>query len=216
MSGHSKWSTIKHKKEATDAMRGKVFSKLTRAIAIAIKTGGGADPNTNYKLKVAIDTAKSLNMPKANIERALAKGGGGEKLDEVTYEGFGPGGIGVIAEVATDNRNRTGQEVKGIFEKSGGQLAGPGAVSYNFEPRGLLLVKAEKNMEEQMLRLIDLGVSEIEEAGDLIEVYVEADKLSQIKKDLEKENFSIKLENKARDIKKTRILLRVFFCLQGF
>jgi len=191
MSGHSHYSTIKRQKESNDAARGAVFSKLTRAITVAVKSGGGSSPDSNYKLRMAIDKAKSLNMPKANVERAISKGVGGGVLEEVTYEGFGPGGVAVMVEVATDNRNRSGQEIKNIFEKGGGNLAGPGAVSFNFEPKGFLVIKKDKNAEEQMLALIDLGVEDIEETSDGIEVYVEATILSQTKEKLEKNGFKI-------------------------
>ncbi|MCH7641010.1 YebC/PmpR family DNA-binding transcriptional regulator [Patescibacteria group bacterium] len=191
MSGHSKWSTIKHKKEATDAARGKLFSKLSRAISIAVKTGGGSDPISNSKLKVSIDAAKSANMPKVNIERAISRGSGGGQLEEVTYEGFGPSGIGVIVETATDNRNRTGQEIKGLFERGGGHLAGPGAVSFNFEAKGLLLVSKNKNTEDQILKLIDLGAEDVEETKYGIEVYIIPNKLSEVKKRIIDEGFSV-------------------------
>lgn len=144
MSGHSKWSTIKRKKETSDAARGKLFSKLSRAISIAVKTGGGPDPSSNSKLKVAIDAAKSANMPKINTERAISRGGGKDNLEEITYEGFGPLSIGVLVEVTTDNRNRSGQDIKVLFEKGGGRLGGPGSVSHNFESKGLLLVKKKR------------------------------------------------------------------------
>lgn len=191
MSGHSKWSTIKRKKEATDAARGKLFSKLSRAISIAVKTGGGSNPETNHKLKVAIEAAKAANMPKANIQKALSKGAGGEDLEEVTYEGFGPSGINIIIEVATDNRNRTAQEIKGIFERGEGTLAGPRAVSFNFEPKGLFVVTKEKDVENQMLKLIDLGVEDVEETTDGIEVYVRPNVFSKIRKALEDNGFKI-------------------------
>ncbi len=191
MSGHSHYSTIKRQKEANDAARGQVFSKLSRAISITVKTGGGANPDSNYKLRVAIDKARAANMPKVNVERAISKGTGGGALEEVTYEGFGPGGIAVMVEVATDNRNRSGQEIKNIFEKGGGSLAGPGAVSFNFEPRGFLIIKKSKNVEEQMLMLIDLGVEDMEETNDGIEAYVEANVLSQTREKLENEDFKV-------------------------
>jgi YebC/PmpR family DNA-binding regulatory protein len=191
MSGHSHYSTIKRQKEANDAARGQVFSKLSRAISIAVKTGGGSSPDSNYKLRVAIDKARAANMPKVNVERAISKGTGGGVLEEVTYEGFGPGGIAVMVEVATDNRNRSGQEIKNIFEKERGSLAGPGAVSFNFEPRGFLIVKKDKNTEEQMLTLIDLGVEDIEETNDGIEVYVDVHALSQTREKLENKGFKV-------------------------
>lgn len=191
MSGHSKWSTIKRKKETTDAARGKLFSKLSKAISVAVKTGGGPDPASNNKLRVVIEQARAANMPKVNIERAIAKGGGGGSLEEVTYEGFGPAGIAVVAEVATDNRNRTTQEIKGLFERGGGSLAGPGAVSYNFASRGLLVVEKKGNTQDQILKLIDLGVEDVEETEDGIEVYIEPKKLSGTKKRLEDVAFKV-------------------------
>lgn len=192
MSGHSKWSTIKHKKAATDAAKGKLFSRLVKAISIAVKTGGGDNPDSNAKLRVAIDAAKAANMPKANIDRAITKATSeGEGLEEMTYEGFGPGGFGVIVEVATDNRNRTGQEIKTIFDKSGGQLAGPGAVSYNFEPKGYLLIEKSENPDGQMLTLIDLGVEDVEETEEGIEIYVSPGDLFEIKNKIEEKGFKV-------------------------
>jgi YebC/PmpR family DNA-binding regulatory protein len=192
MSGHSKWSTIKRKKEATDAARGKLFSKLSRAISVAVKTGGGSNPDTNHKLRVAIEAARAANMPKVNIERAISKGGGPEMFEEIMYEGFGPGGIAIILQAATDNRNRTGQEIKALFDRAGGSLAGPGAVSFNFEPKGLLVVEKEKDSESQMLRLIDVGgVEDIQETDDVIEVYVEPANLTKMRTELENKGFKI-------------------------
>src|SRR3989344_9300740 len=123
MSGHSKWSTIHRKKEINDQARGKLFSKLSKAISISVKSGGGPNPDMNLKLKVAIDTARSANMPKENIERAISRAAEAADLEEITYEGFGPGGVGIIVEAATDNRNRTVQELKQIFDRNGGSLA---------------------------------------------------------------------------------------------
>src|SRR3989344_1493796 len=192
MSGHSHYATIKRQKGLKDAAKGKIFSKMARAIQISVKTGGSPDPNANAKLRDAIDTARSYNMPKDNIERAISKGiGEGANLEEVTYEGFGPNGISVIVETATDNRNRTGQELKNIFERGGGSLAGPGAVSFNFEPKGLLLIKKEVNGEEQMLSLIDAGVEDIEETDDAIEAYVQVDKLGATRDKLKEAGFTV-------------------------
>lgn len=191
MSGHSHYATIKRQKETKDAARGQIFSKLAKAISIAVKTGGGASPDTNYKLRVAIDKAKAANMPKVSIERAISKGTGGGTLEEITYEGFGPGGIAVILEAATDNRNRTVQEIKGLFERGGGSLAGPGAVSFNFVSRGLLVVKKKKDIEAQILKLIDLGVEDVDEVEDGLEIYVEGSKLNETKKTLEKEGLKV-------------------------
>src|SRR5258708_1670830 len=146
LSGHSKWSSIKHKKGAADAKRGKLFSKLARAIIVAAKEGGG-DPANNLALQNAIDKAKSYSMPKDNIERAIAKGAGdgtdGAAFETIVYEGYGPEGVAVIAEALTDNKNRTASEVRHIFAKFGGNLGTSGAVAWQFERRGVVLVAAD-------------------------------------------------------------------------
>ncbi|MGD8743983.1 MAG: YebC/PmpR family DNA-binding transcriptional regulator [Candidatus Woesebacteria bacterium] len=193
MSGHSHYSTIKRKKEAQDAQRGRLFSKLSRAISVAVKTGGGPDPEKNSKLRMAIDQAKDANMPKDNIKRAIQQAETkAENLEEVIYEGFAPQGVGVIVEAATDNRNRTAQEMKGIFERGGGRLAGPGSVSYNFDQKGMIVIEKENDTESQMLKLIDLGVEDVQETEDYIEVYVESDKLISVKEDLEGKGYKVK------------------------
>jgi len=191
MSGHSHYATIHRQKELNDAKRGKIFSKYAREIAIAVREGGGSDPEFNYKLRMAIDKARASNMPKDNIERAVSKGGGSEALEVITYEGFGPGGISVMIEAATDNRNRTSQEIKNIFERAGGRMVGPGSVSFNFENKGLLLVKKTKSLEEEMLKLIDLGVEDMEETDYGIEVYTSPDKLREVRTGLEEAGFVI-------------------------
>ena len=206
MSGHSHYSTIKRQKESKDAAKGKIFSKMARAIAIAIKSGGGADPTQNYKLRMAIEQAKAANVPKANIDRILSRSQEVGNYDEVTYEGYGPGGIAVIVDTATDNRNRTSQEIKNIFERSGGSLAGPGAVSYNFEPKVLMLVQKEADVDAQMLKLIDLGVEDIEESQDGLEVYVSTKDAGNIKEKLEKGGFKI---SSFETIRKPKSLLSI-------
>ncbi len=181
MSGHSHYSTIKRQKASTDAAKGNIFSKHAKLIMIAAK--GGGDPDSNFKLRVAIEKARGDNMPKDNIERAISKATSeGGSLDEVTYEGFGPSGISVIVEVATDNKNRSAQEIKNLLEKSGGRMGGPGSVSYNFESKGFMLVKKSDDVDSQMLALIDLGAQDVEETTDGIEVYVTPDKLGEIRK----------------------------------
>jgi len=192
MSGHSHYATIKRQKETKDTQRGKLFSKLTRAISIAAKAGGSSDPETNHKLREAVDAAKAANMPKGNIERALKKASGGGGMEEVKYEGFGPGGIAVYVEVATDNKNRTAQEMKNLFEKWGGNLGGPGSVSFNFEPKGLIVVEKKPDAEEQMLALIDYKVEDVEETTDGIEVYCPVGELHTCKDELEKGGFAVK------------------------
>lgn len=192
MSGHSKWSTIKHQKAVTDAARGKLFSKLSKAITVTVKVGGGSDPDTNYKLKAAIDAAKNANMPKANVERAISKGeGGGENLEEVVYEGFGPGGVPVMIEVTTDNRNRSGQEIKNLLERVGGSMGGPGSVSFNFDPRGVVVVEKGKDADTQMLDLIDAGAEDIEEATEGVEAYTTPRSLSEIKDKIEEKGYKV-------------------------
>lgn len=190
MSGHSHYATIKRQKAVTDAARGNVFSKHAKAIMIAAK--GGADPESNFKLRVAIDKARADNMPKDNIERAIAKATSeGGVLNEAVYEGFGPGGIAVIVEAATDNKNRTAQEIKNLFEKGGGSLGGPGSVSYNFESKGFLLVKKSTDTDTQMLSIIDMGVEDIMDSEDGLEVYVAPEKLGEIKKKIEAAGFEV-------------------------
>ena len=142
MSGHSKWSTIKRQKGVTDAKRGALFTKVAREISVAARQGGG-DPDANYRLRLAIEKARSVNMPADNIKRTIDKATGGgeaEQFEEIVYEGYGPGGVAVLVEAQTDNRNRTAAEVRSMFTKSGGQLAGRGAVAWQFEPRGLISV----------------------------------------------------------------------------
>jgi len=190
MSGHSKWSTIKHKKEITDSARGKVFSKLSRAISIAVKTGGSNNPATNYKLKLAIDAARAANMPKINIEKALSKAETSGDLVEIRYEGFAPGGAGIIVEAATDNRNRTAQVIKQIFEKGGGQVVNPGAVAFDFETTGLIIVEKTADVETQMLELIEVGAKDIVETPDGIEVYIDPHQTSAAKDTIEK-NYTV-------------------------
>lgn len=192
MSGHSHYATIHRAKELKDAQRGKIFSKLAKEIAIAVKTGGGEDPASNFKLRVVMDKARAANMPKDNVERAVSSGtSSAANLEEVTYEGFGPAGVAVIIVAATDNKNRTGQEIKNLFERVGGRLGGPGSVSFNFENKGLLLVSKTNDAQGQMLSMIDTGVEDMEETDDGIEAYVAPEKLSETKKKLEENGFNV-------------------------
>ena len=203
MSGHSHYAQIHRQKGINDAKRGNLFSKIARAISIAVKTGG-PNPDGNLKLKEAIEKAREASMPKENVERAIAKGSGeGESLEEASYEGFGPGGIAVIVEAATDNKNRTAQEIKNLFERAGGRLAGPGAVSFNFESKGFLLVKKADDVQTQTLALIDAGAEDIQESEDGLEVYVAPDKLGQIHKSLSDAGFNFiqtELQMKPRNL----------------
>src|SRR5436309_13484511 len=163
MSGHSHWATIKHKKGAIDAKRGKLWSKLSRAIIIAARHGGG-DPSTNIKLRYAIDKARAVSMPKDNIERAIKRGTGelgGEQDEEVTYEGFGPGGVALMVDGVTNDRNRTASELRKLFEKGGGHMASAGNVAYLFERKGLFSVPAAGTDEDTLLGVaLDAGADD--------------------------------------------------------
>lgn len=180
MSGHSKWSTIKRAKGAADIKRGQTFTKVANAITIATKLGGSGDPDSNPRLRMVMDEAKAVNMPKENVQRAIDRGmgkGEGQPLEEVLYEGFGPSKVAFLVEGVTDNKLRTLQEIKNIFEKSGGSLAGQGAVSYMFERVGELRVEGKGgSIEDEMLELIDLGAKDIQ--GYL--VYTEASNLTEV------------------------------------
>lgn len=189
MSGHSKWSQIKRQKGVADQKRGQLFTKLANAITIAVKNGGGiTDPNANFKLRLAIEKAKAVNMAKENIQRAIARGSGetgtGE-LEEVIYEGFGPSGVAILVEAATDNRQRTAQEIKNIFENSGGSLAGPGATSYLFQNVGMIAVKkGDKTTDEIMEKAIEAEIEDLEEAADVVLIYTKPEKLHQVREKL--------------------------------
>jgi YebC/PmpR family DNA-binding regulatory protein len=174
MSGHSKWHSIKHKKGALDAKRGRVFTKLIREMTIAARLGGG-DPDSNPRLRTVLDKAKAANMPADNIKRAIQKGTGeleGSTYEEMTLEGFGPGGVAVLVEGSTDNRNRTVSEIRHIFTKNGGNLGGAGSVSYMFKPKGLVTVSSQKATEEKLMEIaLDAGADDIQAAGEVFEIY---------------------------------------------
>lgn len=192
MSGHSHFATIKRAKEANDAQKGKAFSKHGRAISIAVKTGGGPDPASNYKLRMAIEAARADNLPKDNIARAISKASTeAANLEEFTYEGFGPYGISVIIEVATDNRNRTAQELKNIFERGGGNMGGPGSVAYNFESKGMIRVQKTADPSSQILDLIDLGVEDYEETDSEMIIYTHYDKTAQMRDAVAAKNYTV-------------------------
>ncbi len=170
MAGHSKWANIKHRKGRQDAARGKLFSKLTRAIEAAARAGGG-DPAGNAVLAAAIDKARSASVPKDNIERAVKRGTGemaGESLEEIFYEGYAPGGVALYVQVLTDNRNRAASEVRSAFTRFGGNLGEPGSVSYLFNPKGYVLVSGEE--EDVFLAAIDAGAEDVRPSGDQFEV----------------------------------------------
>ena len=195
MSGHSKWSTIKRQKGATDAKRGALFTKLSREIILAARQGGG-DTTMNFRLRLAVQRAKASNMPNDNIERAIAKGtgtGGDEQqLDEVTYEGYGPGGVAILVSVATDNRNRTVAEIRHRFSRSGGNLAETGAVGWQFEPRGVITIPLNgHDPDELALQAIDAGAEDVETQDEAIEVLTEPANLEPVRKALESAGLEI-------------------------
>ncbi len=196
MSGHSKWATIHRQKEAKDAKRGAAFTKLANVITIAVREGGGVgDPEANFKLRLAVEKARSINMPKDNIQRAIDRGtgvGGNVIFEQAMYEGFGPGGAAVLVDVATDNKQRTVSEVKNIFDKSGGNMGGVGSVSYLFRKRGLLEIEREQDSDEAMMKLIDLGVEDIEETDDGFLVYSDPHKLYEIKSSIESAGLKVR------------------------
>jgi YebC/PmpR family DNA-binding regulatory protein len=189
MSGHSKWSTIKRQKGANDAKRGALFTKVAREIAVAARLGGG-DPDANYRLRLAIEKARSVNMPADNIKRTIEKatgGGDAEQYEEIVYEGYGPGGVAVLVEAQTDNRNRTAADVRSMFTKSGGQLAGSGAVAWQFEPRGLITVdRSGVDADEVALTAIDAGAEDVDTDDDqAIEIYTSPGELESVRSALE-------------------------------
>ena len=191
MSGHSKWHSIKHKKAKEDAKRGNMFGKLSRSIIVAIKDGGGvSDPKDNITLANAIAKAKEYNMPQANIDRAIKRGTGeieGENYESIVYEGYGPGGIAIIVEALTENRNRTASDVRNTFSKHGGNLGETGSVSWQFERKGIIIIEksAVKDEEEFMLEAIDHGAEDIEEADDVFEVKVAPEDFLKVKESFE-------------------------------
>lgn len=196
MSGHSKWATIKRAKGVNDAKRGQLFTKLANAITIAVKQGGGnTDPNFNASLRLSIDKAKGANMPKESIERAVQKGAGGAggvELDEVLYEGFAPGGVGLLIEAVTDKKQRTVAEVKNIIEKNGGTMAGQGAVSYLFQKSGeIIMPKNGKSTDEIMNVALENNVEDIEDEDEAVFLYTEPGNLQLAKKGLEESGLQI-------------------------
>ncbi len=194
MSGHSKWSTIKHKKAAQDAKRGKVFTKLIKEITVAARLGGG-DPAANPRLRAAISAAKNANMPKDNIERAIKKGTGeleGVSYEDVTYEGYGPGGVAVLVETITDNRQRTVAEVRHIFAKRGGSMGEPGSVAWIFSKKGLIVVEKDKVDEETLMEVaLEAGADDLQEQESEWEIVTSPESFSQVKAALESQNIPI-------------------------
>ena len=195
MSGHSKWSTIKRKKGVADAKRGQVFTKLADAITIAVREGGGGDPSSNFKLRLAVDQAKAANMPKENISRAIDRGlgkGGGGQLEAVAYEGYGPAKIAFIAQITTDNRNRASSQLKGVVERAGGHLASQGAVSWMFEDVGLIVVgKGSKTTDEIYEIAADVQAEDIEDAGDSVEIFTKPNEVDKVRSALVAADLSV-------------------------
>jgi YebC/PmpR family DNA-binding regulatory protein len=184
MAGHSKWAGIKHKKAIVDARKGKLFTKLARAITVAAKDGGG-DVEGNPALALAVQKARDASMPKDNIERAIAKGTGegadADALEAVMYEGYGPGGVAILVEALTDNRNRTSAEMRHIFGKNGGNLGEPGSVAYLFDKKGVVVVDGERYTEDDLMAAIDAGAEDIAMDADMYEVLCEPSDLAKVR-----------------------------------
>ncbi len=189
MAGHSHWANIARKKGIVDAKRGKLFSKLSRYIIIAARAGGG-DPDANLKLRYAIDKARSVSMPRENIERAIKRGTGdldGSVMEEITYEGFGSGNVAIICDVMTDNRNRTNGEVRKIFEKGGGLMAGPGSVAYLFDRKGVISIAADATTEDALMNLIlEAGAEDMKTTPDGFEITTDVASFSVVQEALVK------------------------------
>ncbi|MEO0074638.1 MAG: YebC/PmpR family DNA-binding transcriptional regulator [candidate division WOR-3 bacterium] len=194
MSGHSKWATIKHKKSKADIERGKIFSKLIREITTAAKIGGG-DPAANPRLRTAIESAKAVNMPADNIERAIKKGTGelpGVSYEEVDYEGYGPGGVAMIVKALTDNKNRTTAEMRHIFSKYGGNLGAAGCVAWQFSPKGIIIIPRSGNDEDKIFAIaLDGGADDVKTDADSYQVITPPENYEKIKKQFEAEKITI-------------------------
>lgn len=194
MSGHSKWSTIKHKKGVADAKRGALFTKLAKAISIAARDGGG-DPEFNFQLRSAIDLARAANVPKDNIARSIKRGTGeidGGVIEEVLYEGYGPGGVAVLVQTLTDNRNRTASNIKHIFTKHGGNLGGSGAVQWMFDQKGIVRIPGSKEPDDgQQLLLIDAGAEDIEVSDSEIIISSPGNSLAKVRDAAESAGFTV-------------------------
>ncbi len=206
MSGHSKWSSIKRQKGVNDVKRGAVFTKMGREIAVAARAGGG-DIDGNFRLRLAVEKARAANMPLDTIKRAIDKATGGgeaEQYEEIVYEGYGPGGVAILVEAATDNRNRTAADVRSIFTKAGGQLAGAGAVAWQFEPRGLVTIpRAGVDADEVALTAIDLGAEDVDTESDPIEIYTTPGALEGVRRALEQAGYKIESAESAMVAKQT-------------
>lgn len=194
MSGHSKWATIKHKKAATDAKRGKAFTKVIREIMMAARMGGG-NPDTNPRLRLGIDRARGLNMPNDNIQRAIRRGTGEEEgmsLEQATYEGYGPGGVAIFIEALTDNKNRCAAEVRSLFSRHNGNMGGAGSVAWIFERKGVITLKKGAISEDDLMGLIlDAGAEDLKSEGDRYEIVVLPENFENVKKVLQQKNLEI-------------------------
>ncbi len=194
MSGHSKWSTIKHKKAAKDAKRGKIFTKLIKEITVAARMGGG-DINANPRLRTAVLTARGSSMPSDNIERAIKKGTGeleGVTYEEIQYEGYGPGGVAIIAQVLTDNKNRTVSEIRRMFSKHGGNMGETGCVGWMFDKKGILTVDKSQIDEDRLMDIaLDAGAEDVRDEGEVFEVIAQPEDFEKVKERLDHEKIAI-------------------------
>jgi len=194
MSGHSRWSQIKRKKGKTDVQRGKLFSKILREITVAARHGGG-DPKGNLRLKAATEAARGANMPADNIKRAIQKGTGelpGEQYEEITYEGYGPGGVAVLLRVLTDNKNRTGPEVRHLFEKHGGRMGTAGCVAWMFDRRGLITVDAQRIKEDEVLeKALEAGAADVKAVEKVFEIATAPDEMESVRQTLESQSVPV-------------------------
>jgi YebC/PmpR family DNA-binding regulatory protein len=194
MSGHSRWSQIKRKKGKTDTQRGKLFSKILREITVAARNGGG-DPKGNLRLKAAIESARAANMPQDNIRRAIQKGTGelpGESYEEITYEGYAPGGVAVLVNVLTDNKNRTGPEIRHLFEKHGGRMGTAGGVAWMFARRGVILADAERITEDDLLeKALEAGATDVRPVEKTFEITTAAGEMEAVREALEKQGVPV-------------------------
>ncbi len=194
MSGHSKWASIKHKKAATDAKRGKLFTKLIKELTVAAREGGG-DPDANPRLRLAVQKAKDANMPKENIEKAIKKGTGelpGVVYESMVYEGYGPSGVAILVDVLTDNKNRAAAEVRSIFTKKNGNMAGAGSVAWQFKQKGLIIVGHDKIEEDKLMNIIlENGAEDMQSEGDAYEISTQPKEFEAVKKAIENSGIEI-------------------------
>jgi YebC/PmpR family DNA-binding regulatory protein len=210
MSGHSKWAQIKRQKGANDAKRGQLFTKVAREIAVAAREGGG-DPDANFRLRLVIQRARQINMPQENIQRAIQRATGsgedGAQLEEVTYEGYGPGGVAIYVETLTDNRNRTVAEVRNVFGRNGGNLGENGSVAWIFEPRGFVAVGLDgHDADEVTLAAIDAGAVDVNQEGDTLSIYTNLEDLEQVRSAMESAGLTVEAAERAM-VPKTTITL---------